>query len=290
MLRTSGARRGTGRTRDSHRGVPCTRELLSVMLQRRALARGRADRQPSSRCWPGVAERERFFHWTFEFPEVFAGAARRRAWPASTRSSAIRRGTWCAPVGRRPGSGESAQVAAFVARPASTRAARDAHVNLYLLFVERALQLLRPAAASASWCRGAWPAITARRGVRRRLFDHARVDSCLAIDNRRALFPIHRSLRLLVRDRHARAPHGGVPLRHVAGHAAALDRLPRAAAPTTSGRCRYARELLENDVSGRLPVPRRSAPNICGCSNDCGAQPVAGRRAERVERAVSGES
>ncbi len=106
-VRLSGAGRGSGesrRQRAPYRSARSpTRSLAAAacpdMWRRRSSPR------------PGrIAARERFFHWTLEFPEIFRDApASRCRRPGSTRSSAIRPGRCCAAIaatsarGRRRG-------------------------------------------------------------------------------------------------------------------------------------------------------------------------------------------
>ena len=69
-----------------------------------------------------------------------------------------------------------------------------AHANRYQFFVERALQLLRPCGRLGLVLpTGVFS--DSERGLRRHLFDRARVDAISGMENRRGIFPIHRSVR-----------------------------------------------------------------------------------------------
>ena len=84
-----------------------------------------------------------FFHWAFEFPEVF--------WDGNAEGAGfdavIGNPPWdmvrdeAADAGRT--SSDARQLGAFVREAGIYAGAGDAHLNVYLLFVERALQLLR---------------------------------------------------------------------------------------------------------------------------------------------------
>jgi hypothetical protein len=78
----------------------------------------------------------------------------------------------------------------------------------------------------------------------------------VALDNRHALFPIHRSLRLLVVTGTQGAPTSAVPLTHVAGEPAALDACPERAAGGGNGHTvPISRELLETVSPETLAIP-----------------------------------
>ena len=92
----------------------------------------------------------------------------------------------------------------------------DGHVNLYQLFLERSLALLRHGGrlgmvlpSGLATDRGAAP-------LRRALFDRTHVDTLVSLENRERMFPVHRSLKFLLVSATVRRAHVGdpVPLRH----------------------------------------------------------------------------
>src|SRR3954462_4854384 len=132
--------------------------------------------------------------------------------------SAIDRGTWCAATEAKEtrakiASGWRGARRSFFAGPgvpacAGARCATDffrgsgvygvgagAHINRYQLFVERSLQLLRRDGRLGLVLPSGSVCDTGSAELRRHLFDRARVDSITGVDNRRGIFPIHRSIR-----------------------------------------------------------------------------------------------
>jgi len=140
-----------------------------------------------------VAKRQRFFHWRFEFPEVFAT------------------GGFDAVIGNPPWDmvrGDSGTGDARDERRRMARATTDffrgsggyvvepgAHVNRYQLFLERSLQLLRDGGRLGLVLPAGVFSDTGSAALRRHLYDRARIDSIIGLDNRAGIFPIHRSVR-----------------------------------------------------------------------------------------------
>jgi hypothetical protein len=87
---------------------------------------------------------------------------------------------------------------AFVRDSGIYRVESRAHVNRYQLFVERALQLARPHGRIGLVLPGGVVSDSGAAGLRRHLFDHARVDEIVGLDNREGIFPIHRSVRFVL--------------------------------------------------------------------------------------------
>jgi hypothetical protein len=145
-----------------------------------------------------IAARERFFHWPFEFPEVFL--ADRTGFDA-----VIGNPPWEMLRGDR-GDDEDRDAARRVGTALTefTRSSGiytsqgEGHANLYQLFVERMAALVR---------RGGRLGVILPFGVatdqgaarlRRRLFDRMHVDTFVSLENRDAIFPIHRGLKFLL--------------------------------------------------------------------------------------------
>jgi len=133
-------------------------------------------------------------HWPLEFPEVFlddAGCARRD-------------GGFDAIVGNPPWEmlrAESGAARAHTALACFARvsglyhAPERGHLNHYQLFVERAMALLRSGGRIGLLVPSGLLTDAVASGLRRRLVDRHRLESIAVFDNRRAIFPIHRSLR-----------------------------------------------------------------------------------------------
>ena len=144
------------------------------------------------------------FHWELVFPEVFFAAD---GMPAAN-------GGFDAVIGNPPwdmlradiGSG-SERVKSKTSHSAVLRFCRTSrcyqhhptgHANSYQLFLDRAIQLARNGGriglilpAGVATDHGSAP-------LRRHLFDRTGIDTWIGFDNRRRIFPIHRSMRFLV--------------------------------------------------------------------------------------------
>ena len=151
-----------------------------------------------------VASRHRFLHWPLAFPEVFNDEDGQPSGNAGF-DAIIGNPPWDMVRGdsgetrtRQVRRDEAKSLTAFVRESGIYRVDAHSHVNRYQLFVERALQLARRGGRVGFIL----PAGTVTDGgcapLRRHLFDHASVDSIDGCDNRRRIFPIHRSVRFVV--------------------------------------------------------------------------------------------
>ena len=151
-----------------------------------------------------IAAQHRAFHWELAFPEVFFN-----------RDGGLRSdGGFDAIIGNPPwdmlradiGSQEHRTTArAFTG--AELRFFRDSgvyalqgsgHANRYQLFLERALQLARPGGRLGLILPSGIGTDQGSAMLRRHLFDRTTIDTWLGFDNRRRIFPIHRSMRFVL--------------------------------------------------------------------------------------------
>jgi ADP-ribose pyrophosphatase YjhB (NUDIX family) len=149
-----------------------------------------------------AAATHRFFHWSLEFPEVFVDAG------GATRAGAGFDAVLCNPPwdmiradaasGRGPADRATACLARFVRESGIYTGASGAHANRYLLFVERALGLVRPGGRVGMVVPWGLAADHGASAVRRELFERTSVETFVSFDNRDGIFPIHRSVRFLV--------------------------------------------------------------------------------------------
>ena len=149
-----------------------------------------------------VACRHRFLHWPLAFSDVFA------------RQASSRLPGFDAVIGNPPwdmvrgdsGEGEtrtgrrlaSRQMIDFVRQSGIYRVESRAHVNLYQLFVERALQLVRPEGRIGFVLPSGLISDAGAAPLRQHLFDRSEVDDIAGFDNRLAIFPVHRSVRFVL--------------------------------------------------------------------------------------------
>jgi Eco57I restriction-modification methylase len=134
-----------------------------------------------------VAARERFFHWELEYPEVFHDE--RGAPQAGAGFDAV--------IGNPPWSA-AGSVTRFSRDSGCYRMQGDGHVNLYQLFAERMLRLLRPGGRAGMVLPAGLLSDVGCADLRRYLFDGCDVDAAISLDNRDGLFPIHRSVRFVL--------------------------------------------------------------------------------------------
>jgi hypothetical protein len=151
-----------------------------------------------------TAARTRFLHWPLVFPEVFLDEqGRARAAPGF--DAVIGNPPWDMVRGdigdepTRAGRRASARrLTDFVRESGIYRVESSAHVNLYQLFVERALQLVRPGGRIGLVLPSGVGSDAGAAPLRRFLMDRADVDAITGLDNREAIFPIHRSMRFVL--------------------------------------------------------------------------------------------
>ncbi len=142
----------------------------------------------------GAAGRDRFFHWTLEFPEVFydpdGGPADQPGFDAVV----------CNPPWEmlRGHGGADASLQAFVRRSGLYPLQGGGHANLFQLFVERALTLVRRGGRFGFVLPSGFASDHGCARLRRHVLDHTAVDTFLSLENRDTLFPIHRGLKFLL--------------------------------------------------------------------------------------------
>jgi hypothetical protein len=240
--------------------------LLDAMLgQPTALPRHVAE--PRLAEARGVARRERFFHWSLEFPEIFSDAAGvpltdggfhavvgNPPWEmlreaadasASSRGEAIRADAMVA--------GDRGALVAFARGSGIYPLHTSGHTNLYQLFVERALGLLRRGGRLGMVLPSGFASDHGCGALRRHVLDRTTVDTFVVVDNREAIFPIHRSIRFLL----ITASNGGstraLPIRAGVRSADVLDRLPDSGPDEEA--VTVSRVLVERASGAQLAVP-----------------------------------
>ncbi len=206
-----------------------------------------------------IAARERFFHWTFEFPEIFRDALGEYL-PAPGFDAIVGNPPWEMLRGDRGDADtrDTARTAAakltLFARGSGIYTAQgDGHVNLYQLFLERSLALLRRGGrlgmvlpSGLATDRGAAP-------LRRALLDRTHVDTLVSLENRERMFPVHRSLKFLLLCATSGGRTTAIPCRFGIRRADALDRLPELGPDRDA--VTLTRTLLERLSGDEVAVP-----------------------------------
>jgi len=160
--------------------------------------------RPSFEAARASAAEHSALHWELAFPEVF--------FDADGRPSA--NGGFDAVIGNPPWDVMRADLGSTsqrrVARAHTTAALRfcrqsrgyhhqgNGHANSYQLFLERALRITKRGGRIGLLLPSGIAADRGSAALRRHLFDQTTIDTWLGFDNRRAIFPIHRSIRFVL--------------------------------------------------------------------------------------------
>jgi hypothetical protein len=196
-----------------------------------------------------TAERTRLFHWELEFPEVFFDPDGNPS-PAGGFDAIVGNPPWDMVRADRPEprSGPHRDGTALVrfARDSGAYASHGGgQVNLYQLFVDRAISLTRPAGRMGLVLPAGVMSDGGSAGLRRRLFSACDVQQVVGFTNRSGLFPIHRSVRFVLLSAVAGRPTSEIACRFGESDPAALE-----AATGDDGR--IPRDWFSTRVSTRL--------------------------------------
>ena len=143
-------------------------------------------------------------HWELVFPEVFlddSGMPRDDAGFDAVIGNPpwdVLRGDTGDARQRAGGRDEAGAMLRFIRATPYYRLHAAGHVNQYQLFVERALSALGSRGRLGLILPSGLQSDVGSGGLRRALFDRCRLDTWIAFDNRRAIFPIHRSMRFVL--------------------------------------------------------------------------------------------
>jgi hypothetical protein len=152
----------------------------------------------------GIAAARRFFHWELEFPEVFFDGQGNRL-PAGGFDAVIGNPPWDmiradagAAEARARARLDTAPLIRFTRDTGIYTAQSDGHANRYQLFVERAIALTKPGGRFGLVLPSGLATDHGSAPLRKMLLSRCDVDAIVGIDNRRNVFPIHRSVRFLL--------------------------------------------------------------------------------------------
>ena len=198
-----------------------------------------------------------FFHWMLEFPEVYF----------DEHGRALSNPGFDAILGNPPWdmlraeSGEKH----FFRDSGIYKHQGGGHINRYQVFAERALTLTRKGGRIGLVLPSGFATDHTSAPLRRRILMHSNVDTISAFDNRRAIFPIHRSVRFMIVTATTGAPTDRVACRFGIDDPALLETIPdagdRPREPTHQIALTPA--LLAAVAGEKLPIPDlRSAADI----------------------------
>lgn len=239
--------------------------LAEAILTGRATLPGRLQRDLLDRVQATATER-RLFHWELEYPEVFFDASGARRTDAGF-DAVIGNPPWDMVRGDSHGDREAARIEASAlvrfARGSGVYTTRsDGHVNRYQLFLDRAIALTRPGGRIGLVLPSGVLTDAGSAAVRRLLFSRCAVERIVGFDNRRATFPIHRSVRFVLLAGRVGALTAEVACRFGEVDTSALD---RAVAPDDSPDpswypVRITPGLVERISGGDLSIPELRTP------------------------------
>jgi len=213
-----------------------------------------------------IAADRRFFHWRLEFPEAFHDA-RGAALPRPGFDAIIGNPPWEmlradeGPSARRSSSrDETAGLRRFIRSSGVYRLAGDGHVNLYQLFLERALALARDGGRVGLVLPFGLAVDRGSSALRGALLARCDTDSLISFDNREAVFPIHRGYRFLLVTTTIGGETGGMRCRFGERSAEALDSLPDDGGGAGAFPIRLGRAAVERIGGPGLVIPELRAP------------------------------
>jgi hypothetical protein len=182
-------------------------------LTAHVLGRGSSLRTAEASSWldraRGIAQSLRAFHWELAFPEVFFDAHGRPR-PDGGFDAVLGNPPWevlRADEGederRADARASVGQLTSFVRDSGIYTSSGRGHPNSYQLFVERALQQLRPGGRFGMVVPGGLMTDQRSGGLRRALLNGTTLDPIVGFENRAGIFPIHRGTRfVLLAGRH----------------------------------------------------------------------------------------
>ena len=167
-----------------------------------------------------VARSRRFFHWVLEFPEIYVDdGGKPLANPGF--DAVLGNPPWDM---LRAGSGEKP----FFRGSGIYRHQGGGHINRYQLFLERALMLSKRGGRIGLVLPSGFATDHTAAPLRRRLMTHASVDTISGFDNRKAIFPIHRSVHFMICTATAGEPTSRIACRFGIDDSTDLESMPDA--------------------------------------------------------------
>ncbi len=212
-----------------------------------------------------IATARRLFHWELEFPEAFFDVHGHR----------LARAGFDAVLGNPPWEMLRADIGASDVRSRTRRDhkallsfVREAglypsatgHLNLYQLFTERAIALLRPGGRLGLVLPAGVALDHGSAALRRQLLQQCAVDAIVGLNNERGLFAIHRSVRFLLTTATKGAVTESIACRLGESNADSLDAAPDTRAPSEWFRIRLTPAVIERLSGSALTIPEMRTP------------------------------
>ncbi len=199
-----------------------------------------------------IASGRRLFHWELEFPEAFFEASGRRL-PRAGFDAVIGNPPWEVVRGDDP-------ALRFHRRSGVFSSSTTGHGNLYQVFAERAITLLREGGRLGLVLPAGLATDHNAAPLRRHLFHHCDVDTLVGFDNRRGVFAIHRSVKFLLTTGTRGTPTTSIATRLGESDIASLEASPDdSLASSPWFRVRLTPALLERVSGESLAIPELRA-------------------------------
>jgi Eco57I restriction-modification methylase len=206
-----------------------------------------------------IAASSQFFHWTLEFPEVFFDNTGQPLTMAGFDAIIgnppweMLRGDNGDAKARADARSSGTQLTAFARGSGAYRLQGDGHANLYQLFLERALTLLRRNGRLGFVLPSGFAIDRGSAPLRQAMFDDLSVDALVSVENRDGVFPIHRGLKFLLLSASKTGPTTRLPCRFGIRSQVALDALPDSG--TDSQSVLLPRAVVERFDGTSLVIP-----------------------------------
>jgi hypothetical protein len=206
-------------------------------------------------------------HWEVLFPEAFFAATGERRDDAGF-DAVIANPPWemlraDAGRGKRRISprDDASAVMRFIRASGHYPLHDSGHVNEYQLFLERMLQALAPGGRLGVILPAGFQSDVGSGGLRRALLDRTDVDTWITFENRRAIFPIHRSVRFVLLAGTGGGRTTAVRLADGGTDASILAQFPdHWRSESADGHVAVTRAFLERWDPAHLTVPRLTSP------------------------------
>ncbi len=228
--------------------------LLDDILERGAVLPSRVAAPLLHRA-RATAERERFFHWALEFPEVFYDQHGHDL-PAPGFDAVIGNPPWEMLRGARAGEGTG--LTEFARASGIYALQGDGHANLFQLFLERALMLVRQGGRMGVVLPSGFATDHGCAALRRHLLNRTQIDTFISIENRDGLFPIHRALKFLLITATASGTTAALPCRFGVRAPDVLDELPDTGEDSQA--LSISRALIEQLSGDQHAIPELRTP------------------------------
>ena len=207
-----------------------------------------------------------FFHWRLEFPEAFYDESGLPL-PRPGFDAGIGNPPWNM-VRADTGSTEvrdtdrhvTRQLVRFCRQSGVYTASASGHANLYQLFLDRTLNLVREGGTVGMVAPAGLLSDHGSATLRRRLLASSTVDAIVGFDNRDGIFPIHRGLKFVAISARLGQPTERIPCRFRERDPAVLDAISDETRPSAGPLFPVVltRELIE-----RISGPDLTIPELC---------------------------